>query len=127
MFWCVISKTRFYMNYIMQVKIQDRAGQLHQGQSLTCQLIIIALTDGQVHDKPSTPFTAPFHALIAGHKNDIDRRLTITQAPSYGIVGKTVTLTLRIDDQPKPQSETATLRFRTGTTDTTTTIATPWT
>src|ERR1700722_17128792 len=55
---------------------------------------VIALTDGQVHDSPESAFSAPLHALMAGHHDEIDRRLAIKQAPAYGIVGKQVTLTL---------------------------------
>ncbi|HEU0118714.1 MAG TPA: hypothetical protein VFR09_08795, partial [Alphaproteobacteria bacterium] len=73
---------------------------------------IIAITDGEVHDKPETPLNAPFHALIAGHKNEIDRRIVIKEAPAYGLVGKSVKLTLRVEDAPKQQSEHATITFR---------------
>ena len=61
---------------------------------------IIAITDGQIHDTP-TPYTVPFHALIAGHKHEIDRRLTITQSPAYGMVGTPINVTLRVDDTPE--------------------------
>lgn len=73
---------------------------------------IIAITDGQIHDRPSNNLEAPFHVLIAGHKDDVDRRLVIRQAPAYGIVGQSVTLTLRIEDTPQPQSERATLTWQ---------------
>src|ERR1700722_1639579 len=66
---------------------------------------IIAITDGEIHDKPETALAAPFHVLLAGHHDEIDRRIFIKQAPAYGIVGKNVTLTLRVEDQPKTQSE----------------------
>jgi hypothetical protein len=72
---------------------------------------IIALTDGDVHDKPESPLPGPFHILLAGHKDEIDRRLAITESPAYGIVGKSVTLTLRIEDHPAPQSDSATVSF----------------
>lgn len=70
---------------------------------------IIAITDGQIHDQPSAIFAAPFHALVAGQKNEFDRRLIIKQSPAYGIVGKTVSLTLRVDDQPESHNETVSL------------------
>ena len=71
---------------------------------------IIALTDGQVHDAqvhdtPTSTLPAPFHALIAGKRGEHDRRLIIKQAPAYGIVGKPVTVTLRIDDTPEDSGE----------------------
>lgn len=72
---------------------------------------IIAITDGQIHDKLATQLTAPFHALVAGHQDEFDRRLIIKSAPAYGLVGKTIELTIRIDDQPKNQSGTADLNL----------------
>ena len=62
----------------------------------------ILLTDGQVHDLPKVPETAglpaPIHALIAGNPNESDRRLIVVRAPSFGIVGKQMTITVRIED-----------------------------
>ena len=68
---------------------------------------IVALTDGQIHDQPVSDFAAPFHALIAGQKGEVDRRIIITSSPAYGIVGQKATLTLRVEDEPKAQSEDA--------------------
>lgn len=81
---------------------------------------IIALTDGQVHDRPVVGFSVPFHALIAGHKNEIDRRLMIKASPAYGLVGQKATLTLRVEDEPKAQGGKAmvTLTRDDGTTQT---------
>ncbi len=73
---------------------------------------VIAVTDGQIHDKPETPLNAPFHALIAGHRNEIDRRIIVKEAPAYGLVGKSVSLTLHIEDEPKNQSDNAAVTFR---------------
>jgi len=53
----------------------------------------IAITDGQVHDIPDTPpGGAPLNVLIPARGEEIDRRLRVIEAPSYGIVGKAVTL-----------------------------------
>lgn len=64
----------------------------------------ILITDGQVHDVaanlPSLQNFGPVHALLTGDKDEGDRRLTIVQAPSFGIVGKDVTFTVRVDDLP---------------------------
>jgi hypothetical protein len=61
------------------------------------------ITDGRVHDIPANAagvgFTAPVHALITGRKNERDRRIAITAAPRFGIVGQTQTITYRLDDQ----------------------------
>lgn len=68
---------------------------------------IIALTDGQIHDLPAGDYAAPFHALLAGQKGEIDRRISIKAAARYAIVGQKAAVTLRVDDDPKPQSEEA--------------------
>ena len=61
---------------------------------------IITLTDGRLHDIERTPpLPAPLHTLLSGRDTDWDRRLTVTNAPPFAILGETVTLTLRIDDQ----------------------------
>jgi hypothetical protein len=61
----------------------------------------ILVTDGQVHDVPSgtaAKLTYPVHALLTGEPNERDRKLTIEQAPRYGIVGEPLTFTVRVDD-----------------------------
>jgi hypothetical protein len=79
---------------------------------------VIFITDGEVHDAPTGgPPPGPLHALIAGHHDEIDRRIAITAVPAYGIVGKSVTLTLRIEDAPRPQSDTAAVTFTRGNGD----------
>jgi len=61
------------------------------------------ITDGRVHDIPpnagAVGFQAPVHALITGHKGERDRRIAISAAPRFGIVGQTQTVTYRLDDQ----------------------------
>ena len=78
---------------------------------------MIAVTDGEVHDRPSTSLDAPLHALITGSPDEIDRRLIIAEAPAYGIVGRKVSVTIRVEDQPKPQSSSAIVTFRRDTGD----------
>src|SRR6201999_2988241 len=59
----------------------------------------IAITDGQVHDVPKTaPGGAPLNLLLTGKGEETDRRLRVIEAPGYGIVGKSVTLRVAIDD-----------------------------
>jgi uncharacterized membrane protein len=56
----------------------------------------VLLTDGEVHDIGRLEgFPAPVHALIAGDKDGFDLALEATSAPSFGIVGETVTFALR--------------------------------
>ncbi len=61
------------------------------------------ITDGRVHDIPANAaaigFQAPVHALITGQKGERDRRIAITAAPRFGIVGQSQTITYRLDDQ----------------------------
>jgi hypothetical protein len=63
---------------------------------------VFMITDGVVHDIPSSTaalgFKAPLHALITGHEGERDRRIELLTAPRFGIVGKDVTLELRVDD-----------------------------
>jgi hypothetical protein len=65
---------------------------------------VLMISDGQVHDVPETlealGFDAPVHLLLTGLKNEGDRRVTVTQAPRFGIVGRKLPLTLRVDDLP---------------------------
>jgi hypothetical protein len=74
----------------------------------------IAITDGQVHDIPETqPGGAPLNVLIPAKGEEFDRRLRVIEAPSYGIVGKTVTLRVAIEDLGAPQAAgTANLTIR---------------
>ena len=63
----------------------------------------ILITDGRVHDVPGEAaalgFAAPLHALITGHKNERDRRVVLTAAPRFGIVGQMQSISFRIEDQ----------------------------
>jgi len=67
----------------------------------------VMITDGQVHDVPNgsaaaiaEQLGAPVHALLAGKPDEGDRRLVVAQAPSFGLVGKDMTLTVRVEDLP---------------------------
>src|ERR671937_1422401 len=61
------------------------------------------ITDGRVHDIPANAaavgFQAPVHALVTGRKDERDRRIAISAAPRFGIVGQPQTITHRLDDQ----------------------------
>ena len=61
---------------------------------------IVTLTDGRLHDIERAPnLPTSIHTLLSGRDTDWDRRLTVSNAPAFAIMGETVTLTLRIDDQ----------------------------
>lgn len=63
----------------------------------------IFITDGVVHDMPASGqalgLKAPLHALITGRDSEIDRRVTLIDTPRFGIVGKTVTIRLKVDEK----------------------------
>ena len=60
----------------------------------------VLISDGQVHDLALAPnLPAPLHVLLTGRQEDWDRRLIVTDAPAFAILGEEFTLKLRIDDQ----------------------------
>jgi len=77
----------------------------------------ILVTDGQVHDMALAPmdFPAPVQILLTGRKDDWDRRLVVTNAPAFAIMGEAVSLGLRIEDRgrvPAGTPQTTTLGIR---------------
>ncbi len=68
----------------------------------------VIITDGQVHDVPDdlrgAGFPAPVHVLLTGDQDEGDRRLVVLEAPSYGIVGKELLMTVRIEDNGSPDT-----------------------
>jgi hypothetical protein len=66
---------------------------------------VFLLSDGQVHDVPADlerlAVDAPVHLLRSGRDGERDRRLTLENVPGYGIVGRELSLTLRVDDLPE--------------------------
>jgi hypothetical protein len=63
---------------------------------------VIMVTDGVVHDIPTSPealgFRAPLHVLVTGHEGERDRRIELVEAPRFGIVGKTQKIVARVLD-----------------------------
>lgn len=75
---------------------------------------IVAVTDGMVHDTPpALPDGVPVHALVTAKGEQWDRRVRVVEAPAYGIVGRTLTMKVAVEDlgQGAPGG-TATLRLR---------------
>ncbi|WP_425406732.1 hypothetical protein [Hwanghaeella sp.] len=69
----------------------------------------IIVSDGQIHDldqigsgDQAAPFPAPIHSLITGKPGEADRRLSVLESPSFGLVGESADLVVRVDD---PASE----------------------
>ena len=58
------------------------------------------LSDGLAHDADiALDLPAPLHLLQTGQPEDWDRRLIVSNAPAFAIVGEPVTLTLRVEDE----------------------------
>ncbi|PZX15727.1 hypothetical protein LX81_02359 [Palleronia aestuarii] len=60
----------------------------------------VLISDGRLHDierAPSLP--APLHLLMTGEPEDWDRRLVVTTAPAFAILGEPVLLRLMIENQ----------------------------
>lgn len=75
----------------------------------------ILVTDGQVHDIPTgaaAKIAYPIHALLTGAPNEKDRKLTVEQAPRYGIVNEPLRFTVRVDDFGTQTQSTADLEVR---------------
>jgi len=68
---------------------------------------IIAVTDGQIHDATRLEglTDAPVHVLLTGERGEQDRRLRVARAPSFGMVGKTVTLAVEVIDPATPRGD----------------------
>lgn len=74
---------------------------------------IIVISDGVAHDMDRLPdLSVPLHLLRTGQPTDWDRRLILSNAPSYAVMGETVQLRLLIEDLgPSPESAFATLNI----------------
>ncbi|WP_108894979.1 hypothetical protein [Palleronia abyssalis] len=60
----------------------------------------VLISDGRLHDVDRAPdLPAPLHLLMTGREGDWDRRLEITTAPAFAILGEEVALRLRVDNQ----------------------------
>ena len=75
---------------------------------------VVMITDGQVHDVPTgdakslvEAVGAPLHVLLSGRPDERDRRLIVAKAPSFGLVGKDLPLTVRVEDLPTAKGKEA--------------------
>ncbi|MCW6508132.1 hypothetical protein [Lichenifustis flavocetrariae] len=63
---------------------------------------VLMVTDGLVDDIPPAPsglgFQAPLQVLVTGHEGERDRRVELTEAPRFGLVGKDQTIGIRVLD-----------------------------
>ena len=72
------------------------------------------VTDGVVHDIPASTallgFRAPLHALVTGRPDERDRRIALTEAPRFGIVGKDQTVRAQVLERGGTGSALVTVR-----------------
>lgn len=72
---------------------------------------VFVISDGQIHDVPNAAEArndyGPVHLMLSGSQDEIDRQLVILEAPSYGIVGKSVTIKYKVEDTGNIGSDTA--------------------
>ena len=60
---------------------------------------IVVVSDGRAHDLEAAPeLAAPLHLLRTGRSGDWDRRIHITAAPAFAIIGEEQQIELRIED-----------------------------
>ncbi len=76
----------------------------------------VMITDGQVHDAPATrddvTLPGPVHVLLTGRRDETDRRIVGETVPGYGIVGKEISVTYRIEDHPGTENARARVTLR---------------
>lgn len=67
---------------------------------------VVVISDGQIHDadeiEDKTVVKAPLHALLTGTRDEVDRRIVVDRAPSYGMVGRKATVTIKVEDPAMP-------------------------
>lgn len=74
----------------------------------------IMITDGEVHDAPSVARApkSPLHVLLAGRRDERDRKLSIESAARFAIVGKDADIVLRVDDFGSAAEDYASVAIR---------------
>ncbi len=75
---------------------------------------VVMVTDGVVHDIPASTallgFRAPLHALVTGRPDERDRRIALTEAPRFGIVGTDQTVRAQVLERGGTGSALVTVR-----------------
>ena len=63
---------------------------------------VIMVTDGIVHDIPpslaAANLKAPLQVLVTGHQGERDRLMSLVEAPRFGLIGKEVVFTVKVDE-----------------------------
>jgi len=80
---------------------------------------IFIISDGQAHESfLGFPIDVPVHHIVIGEKRRFDRKLSVLNAPAFGIIGESVPMVLRVDDldnEENAQSQSARIYARVGT------------
>ncbi len=67
---------------------------------------VIMVTDGQVHDIPASlaaaSLKAPLHVLVTGNAEERDRRIELVEAPRFGLIGKDIMFTIKVEETNGP-------------------------
>jgi hypothetical protein len=70
---------------------------------------VIMVTVGEVHDVPASAaglgFDAPVQALLTGKPGEFDRRLQVTSAPRFGIVGSSQDIEVKVVDTAATEAD----------------------
>ena len=79
---------------------------------------IFIISDGQAHESfLGFPIDVPVHHIVIGEKRRFDRKLSVLNAPAFGIIGESVPMVLRVDDldnEENAQSQSARMYARVG-------------
>ncbi|MBI3440795.1 MAG: hypothetical protein HY052_03160 [Proteobacteria bacterium] len=113
------------LTYIKSLRLQaepiiiragrDPASQKNQNTSLFTELRnnlmnipveqvsgTVLITDGQVHDVPDNlgalEKLGPFNVILTGRKDEFDRKITVVEAPKYGLVNQDISLKVKVED-----------------------------
>ena len=76
----------------------------------------VLITDGQVHDVPkdlgALARLGPFHTVLTGTKDEFDRKITIVEAPKYGVLNEDIKIKIRLDVFGRKASGATTMTVR---------------
>lgn len=75
---------------------------------------VVMITDGRVHDVPADhgrALGAPLHVLLTGAATERDRRMAVTAAPAFGLVGENAPLAFRVEEDGAKGETRVTVRL----------------
>lgn len=76
----------------------------------------VLITDGQVHDVPEDfrPLEKlmPFHVVLTGKKGEFDRKVTVIEAPKYGLLSQEAAIHVKVEDMGRAPGAPATMTLK---------------